>query len=161
MVERAHKRFFDRFPTFESLAEANVRTITRALKGVGLSRVKAKRLKRLAQEILRIGELPSTRDGLVRLPGVGRYTASIVSCLTFGRPVVAVDVNVIRILKRMGFIEREEEAEPFLEGALDEDQRRWFNKALLEFGMSICRPKPRCERCPMVDICSFEPLKPT
>ena len=160
-VDKVYKALFARFPTIEALAEANLMSILEALRPIGLAERKARRLKEVAKVILEKygGALPKTRERFLALPGVGEYTADILSHSILGKPAVAVDTNVVRILTRLDLIQDRREAKTFLEQNLPRESWHEFNKILLEFGMSVCRPKPRCSKCPLADLCSSKRRK--
>jgi A/G-specific adenine glycosylase len=151
------KRFLARFPTARALAEASASDVLAAWSGLGYYS-RARNLHRAAKVIVteHEGQLPSTIDGLRRLPGFGRYTAGAVASIAFGKSAPAVDGNVARVLSRIFLVdgppgnkERErrlwELAEALVEGPRPGD----LNQALMELGATVCRSQaPTCLLCP-------------
>ena len=135
--------WIERWPTVASLAKAPRSEVIRAWSGLGYNR-RAVNLHRAAIHIAEHG----WPNDLTELPGVGRYTADAVASLAFGQPVLAVDVNVRRVLERSG-LEFDHECGP----------------ALMGLGAQVCIARvPRCDRCPLAVECPsrgrrFEPLR--
>ena len=112
------------------------------------------------------GEVPRRPDALERLPGIGPYTAAAIASIAYGMPVPAVDTNVRRVVARaiLGVEETElsprivrEAATAWMDGS---DPAAW-NQAVMDLGREICRPMPRCERCPLAHSCAFRSGGPT
>ncbi len=156
-VEQAlpyYRRFLERFPTLETLAAAGEEEVLRIWQGAGYY-ARARRLRALAGQVARSG-WPKDRAGLLRLPGVGPYTAAAVASIAFGEPVAAVDGNVRRVLARVHAEEEpgrawlERVAADWLEPARPGD----WNQALMELGARVCTPRnPDCAACPLAGIC--------
>lgn len=159
-VVPAYRAFVRSFPSVRSLARATRRDVVEAWGGLGYNR-RAVALSEAAREIVRAhnGRIPSDPALLRRLPGIGPYTAAAVASIAFGVPVPAIDTNVRRIIARV-FVgsDVERPSVPLAEiaaRALDaSDPGRW-NQALMDLGREICRPRPRCERCPLAARCRF------
>lgn len=102
-VNKATPALFEAFPTPEDLAAASVEEIIPKIKTIGLYRNKAKNIKACAQQLIENfgGQVPTTREALVSLPGVGRKTANVVLGDAFGIPAIAVDTHVERVSKRL------------------------------------------------------------
>ena len=100
-VEAYYHRFLQRYPTIRSLAEAPPGAVRESWEGLGYYR-RAANLHRLAQAVVkdRAGVIPHDPVELVRLPGVGRYTAGAVACFAYERRAAAVDTNVARVIRR-------------------------------------------------------------
>jgi A/G-specific adenine glycosylase len=153
--------FLERFPTVTSLAAAAPADVLRAWSGLGYHR-RAVALHEAARTIVRVlgGEVPGDPEALQHLPGVGRYTASAVAAIAFGRPVVAMDVNVRRVASRVMLgREPEERDDPRIAAAahvlLDRRDPATWNQAMMDLGREVCRPAPRCEVCPLEPWCRF------
>ncbi len=150
-----YARFLQAFPDFAALAQASEEEVLRVWAGAGYYR-RAKNLHRLAQLVVEQG-LPQTYAGLLKLPGIGPYTAAAVASLAFGEAVAVVDGNVRRVLARL-FAQRNpkprwlrERAQALLEPT---DPGTW-NQAVMELGALVCTPKnPGCARCPVVGFCA-------
>jgi A/G-specific adenine glycosylase len=160
-VAAAFGGFLRRFPNVSSLAAAAPADVLRAWSGLGYHR-RAVALHRAARTIVRVhgGEVPSDPEALQHLPGVGPYTASAVAAIAFGRPVVAMDVNVRRVASRVMLgREPEDGDDPRIAAAarvlLDRRDPASWNQAMMDLGREVCRPAPRCEVCPFERWCRF------
>ena len=101
----ASRRLFSKAKNIEQLGKLDIRSIQELIFPVGFYKTKAKHLKRLAKIIIQDfeGKIPKTREGLMKLPGVGRKTVNLVLNRAFGVPAIAVDTHVIRISRLLGF----------------------------------------------------------
>src|SRR5579872_6567066 len=100
VVEARYKEFLRRFPTARHLAEASAPSVLAAWSGLGYYR-RARALHAAAKEIVQSGIFPRSPLDLMRLPGIGRYTAAAVASIAFDKPVAVVDGNVQRVLERL------------------------------------------------------------
>ncbi len=155
-------RWLDRFPDLASLAEAREQEVLRLWEGLGYYS-RARNLLKTADLLCRNHDsaLPEDHAALLKLPGIGRYTAGAIMSLAFNRSHPIVDANVERLFSRLfnlaapvkeklthGFIWRKA-AELIPEG-----KARFFNQALMELGALVCLPRsPRCDDCPLRDHC--------
>lgn len=159
-ILRLAPAFFARFPTVQSLAHAELSDIVAHVKTVGMYQQKAKHLHALAQKILDEfgGEIPKTLDELVRLPGVGRKTASVVLAACFGVPAIAVDTHVHRVANRLGWVKTKTPAatERALLSVIPPRAHHVVNEVFVPFGRTVCTPNPRCFLCPFRDECPFQ-----
>jgi len=160
-VAAAFDGFLRRFPNVSSLAAASPADVLRAWSGLGYHR-RAVALHEAARTIVRVhgGEVPGDPEALQHLPGVGPYTASAVAAIAFGRPVVAMDVNVRRVASRVVLgREPEDRDDPRIAAAarvlLDRRDPASWNQAMMDLGREVCRPTPRCEACPLEPWCRF------
>lgn len=150
------QRWMERFPDMASLAAAEEGDVLALWEGMGYYR-RAQRLHRAARLIAadHAGRVPSSRDELLRLPGVGPYIASAVRSIAFGEDDVAVDANVVRVFMRLLALEGSgSEAgarglvEQWAAAAMPAGRAGEFNQALMDFGSLICRPRrPDCAAC--------------
>ena len=144
-----------RSPTDYAAAPAGV--LERDIKATGFFNQKAKSLRAMARGLLEEfgGEVPADMDGLTRLHGVGRKTASIVLGAAFGVPAVAVDRHVARVAGRL----RLDRAGPDIEASLRAIYARkdWIRVTwcFVLHGRRICRPTPLCPICPVIDLCPY------
>lgn len=160
-------RFLDRFPTLNDLANAPLGDVLKLWEGLGYY-ARARNLHRAAQLIVNElrGKWPRTVEGLMRLPGVGRYTAGAIASLAFGIDAPVLDGNVIRVLCRVFNIDRDprESATRHELWSIAEDLAKArnpsqgsageFNEALMELGATICTPRsPKCSECPIANYC--------
>jgi A/G-specific adenine glycosylase len=100
------------------------------------------------------GDLPRTLDGLLRLKGVGRYTAGAVACFAYGLPASMVDTNVRRVLSRV-FSASPEEVDALAVSVLPDGSAYAWNQALMDLGATTCRAaRPLCLVCPLLDVCA-------
>ena len=158
------ERWMTRFPTLQSLAEAEEADVLRLWQGLGYYS-RARNLHRLAQTLLRDwqGQLPDDPAQLQSLPGIGRYTAGAIAAFAFDRSVPAVDGNIARVLARLlnlqQPIDRPTGQKILWETAatlLPEGRTGGRNLigALMELGALVCIPKkPNCSRCPLQADC--------
>jgi A/G-specific adenine glycosylase len=158
-VAPAFEVFMGCFPSVEALAGAARADVLRAWGSLGYNR-RAVALSEAARAIVRRhgGRVPADPVELARLPGVGPYTAAAIASLAFGAAVPAIDVNVTRVVARArigrdGAPEREveEAAASWMAGA---ESGRW-NQAVMDIGREVCRPRPRCDACPLRSRCRF------
>ncbi|MCR4312366.1 MAG: endonuclease III [Candidatus Uhrbacteria bacterium] len=152
--------FFTAFPTVHALAHAELADVTAALSSIGMFRQKAKNILAMAKAVVEQhgGEIPSTMEQLIALPGVGRKTASVVLVALFDTPAIAVDVHVQRITQRLGWTEATtpEKIEKQLRERVPKSLWADLNHVFVPFGRAVCTlGKPRCWSCPLVDVCAF------
>ncbi len=144
-VERVigkYREFLSAFPDFGSLAKAGTAKLLTVWSGMGYNR-RALALRSLAREVMtgHRGRLPSDPAALVKLPGIGPYTAGAVAAFVFNKPVVFLDTNVRRVFIHEFFADRgkvqDEELVPLIERTLDaENPRKWYN-ALMDYGAML------------------------
>lgn len=157
-----YTRFIARFPTLESLAQADEAEVLALWSGLGYYR-RARALHESARAVMTEhgGVIPRTAAALSRLPGVGVYTAAAVASIAFGEPVAAVDGNVERVLTRyfghepVPGVARSGELRRAAEQLVDPEQPGDFNQAMMELGATVCLPKaPMCLACPVREGCA-------
>jgi len=151
--------FFALFPTVNDLAIADIGSITKAINTIGMFRQKARHLQGMARMIVDTfhGVVPQTLDELVRLPGVGRKTASVLLVAAFGVPAIAVDTHVHRVVNRLGWVKTKtvDATERALLRLLPRSTYAVVNRVFVPFGRTICIATPRCWNCPLVNECAF------
>jgi endonuclease-3 len=142
-----------------SLAALPARRIERLIFPAGFYHTKAAHLRAMARILIAEhgGAVPSDREKLLALPGVGRKTANLVLNLGFGIPAICVDTHVHRISNRMGWVATKtpEQTEMTLMGVLP--PRYWIpiNELLVRWGQTVCTPlSPWCSRCPVARWCA-------
>ena len=151
-----YERFIQNFPTVQALAKAPQQKILREWQGLGYYS-RARNLHACAKAVVlnHQGKFPPSYEELLRLPGIGNYTAAAIASIAFNKPVAVVDGNVFRVLSRVFGIHEEIGSalgkKIFIEKAnelLDKKQPGLFNQALMEFGALHCTPRsPDCENC--------------
>lgn len=160
-----YERFLKRFPTIQALAEADEEGVLKLWSGLGYYS-RARNLHRAAQILCR-GEprvrpvLPDTVEGLMDLPGIGRYTAGAIASIAFGRRAALLDGNVVRVLSRRFAMRQDPKSAAGqkifwkkAEDSLPSGDVGDFNQALMELGATVCLPEnPSCVRCPICDGC--------
>jgi len=159
-VLRVYPGLRKKFPTLTSLAKADWKDIAKEINTIGLFRTKAKSVKKLAQMLLEDfdGKVPSTMEELVRLPGVGRKTASVVLSFCFGKPAIAVDTHVFRIARRLGWTKAKDAKRVELDLMKLVPEKQWseINRTMVPFGRDICQARvPECWRCPVAKWCAY------
>jgi A/G-specific adenine glycosylase len=161
-VVDAWARFLERFPTVRDLAAATPADVLRAWQGMGYDR-RALNLRRAARTIIddHDGQLPRDLGALMRLPGIGPYTARAVAAIAFGARVGAVDTNVRRVLGRVlggGAIGAYPPAwvQAVADASVDPDRPGDWTHAVMDIGATLCRPRnPDCAACPLRTWCAF------
>ena len=159
------QRFIGRFPTIQSLAEADEQDVLRMWQGLGYYS-RARNLHAAARRIVieHRGVLPRTADELRALPGVGRYTAGAVASIAFDCRAPIVDGNVARVICRLDRIARDPREREVLEllwrraeQILPNVRCGDFNSALMELGATVCTPRsPKCLICPVREHCEAQ-----
>ena len=155
-------RFMATLPTVEALANADEPTLLKLWEGLGYySRVR--NLQKAARAVMEHhgGVIPADFDALLKLPGVGRYTAGAVASIAFDIPVPAVDGNVLRVLARLTGDDTDilspaakKTAEATLAPLVPSDAAGDFTQSLIELGALICVPgEPKCGDCPLHLLC--------
>jgi A/G-specific adenine glycosylase len=155
-------RFLEAFPSVENLAAASAGEVLRVWQGLGYNR-RALALRAAAQAVVERGSWPDTVDGLAALPGVGPYTARAVSCFAFERDAAPVDTNVARVLARALLAADPGDLSPAAKQKLADTAlpagKAWaWSSALMDVGSAHCRPRPRCEGCPVSASCRWRAL---
>jgi A/G-specific adenine glycosylase len=162
-VAPIYELFLDRYPTIADLAAANLEDVAKILKPLGLF-FRAERLQQCGEIIIRLydGQVPEDQKQLLKLPGIGDYTARAIGSQAFNQPLAVLDANVARIIERFFGLrgERVKSRCKILWGAADliapkTDVGTW-NLALLDFGALTCKPQsPDCEHCPLASKCQW------
>lgn len=146
--------FIKQWPTVQDLAAASVDEILTRWQGLGYYS-RARNLHKCAQHLA--DDFPDTESELLKLPGIGPYTAAAIASIAFNRPAAAVDGNVVRVISRYLAIEAINPVEVVREevqALLPSENNGDFTQALMEFGALLCRPKnPKCSLCPLQTKC--------
>ncbi len=159
------RRFVERWPTVEALAEAPLDDVLSAWAGLGYY-ARARNLHACAQAVARThgGRFPEDEAGLLALPGIGRYTAGAIRAIAFDHPASAVDGNVERVIARLYAIETPlPDAKPDIQvraARLVPQQRAGdYAQAMMDLGATVCIPRnPRCVICPLMQGCKGRKL---
>ncbi|MCY0875390.1 MAG: A/G-specific adenine glycosylase [Firmicutes bacterium] len=156
------ERFMDLFPTVAALANASEGDVVKAWEGLGYY----SRVRNLQQAVREVSEryngiVPDSFEAMTSLRGVGPYTAGAVLSIAYGKPLAAVDGNVLRVISRLHKIEEDiakpatkKQVEAYVSRIVPHDQASAFNQALMELGALVCTARtPRCESCPVARHC--------
>jgi A/G-specific adenine glycosylase len=156
-------KFVEKFPSPKSIVTIDIDSLRQFFHPMGLKK-RVKWLTSLMKEVCDRYDckVPNQEKELVKLPGVGPYTARAILCFGFGRDVSMVDVNVARVLSRV-FFGSDVKKRP------SEDEALWlfaarivpkglgpqYNEALLDYAALVCKRKPKCDICPIAGICEY------
>ena len=152
--------FIKNIPNFEALAKVNETKLLKYWQGLGYYS-RAKNLKKSAKLIIDEynGRIPDNYNELIKLPGVGDYTASAISAIAFNQQIIPLDGNIERLLKRILNLKTEKEIKKenlhkekkvFGQTSRSND----YVQALMEIGALLCKPKnPNCDKCPITKYC--------
>jgi A/G-specific adenine glycosylase len=161
-VIHKYREFLERFPTLRSLARARTSSVIRAWSGLGYN-ARALRLQKIAQLVAEKfdGRIPADPRLLLRLPGIGRYTANAVASFAFHKDVPVVDTNIRRVLTRIFSRSRsagkrlsERSIWEIAESLLPQGSSRDWTFALMDLGAMICTARrPLCAACPVSSDC--------
>ena len=107
-VNRATKKLFEKYKTIDDYADAKVEDIEKLIKTLGLYKAKSKNIVGMANMLRDVYDykIPTTREELIKLPGVGRKTANVVLSVGFNIPAIAVDTHVERVAKMFGLADK-------------------------------------------------------
>ncbi len=150
---------FERYPTLESFAEADVEEVGQYIHSCGFFRSKARDIVLCAQALLErhSGKVPDTMEELLALPGVGRKTANLILGDIFGKPAVVVDTHCIRLSNRIGLVDGLKDPvkiEKELREILPPEKSSDFCHRLVLHGRAVCPArKPNCENCNIRHVC--------
>ena len=162
-VKPYFQRFMTALPDIAALAEAPEEELLKLWEGLGYYN----RVRNLQKDAIQImedydGIMPDSYEELLKLKGIGSYTAGAVSSIAYGKPNPAVDGNVLRVIARIRKDDRcisEDKVKKAVENDLREvmpvDRPGDFNQAMMEIGACVCIPNgaPHCEECPLRHIC--------
>jgi endonuclease III len=152
-------RLFAMADTPATMAALDESQIAELIYPVGFYRNKARDIKAICTILITKynGDVPTTMDELLALPGVGRKTANLVLAIGHNIPAICVDIHVHRICNRWGYLDTKtpEETEMALRRDLPESAWIDINGLLVTLGQQICHPvSPRCSQCPVADVCA-------
>jgi A/G-specific adenine glycosylase len=157
--------YFEKFcaiwPSFAALAAADDANVMAAWAGLGYY-ARARNLLACARQVAREydGKLPATEADLLKLPGIGPYTAAAITAIAFGRRAIVIDANIERVISRVFAIDTPlPQSKPQIRARLEEITPAEFSgdfaQALMDLGAGICSPRnPDCAVCPIVTACA-------
>jgi endonuclease-3 len=159
-VNKITEDLFRECPDPSSFLRLSQRQLERRIRKIGLYRNKAKSIMGACKMIMEEfnGRVPGTREGLMKLPGVGRKTANVVLSVGFNQNAFAVDTHVFRVANRLGLTDSKNplESEMQLMEAVPEEKWRHAHHWLIWHGRKICKAqRPLCEVCFLNAYCRF------
>ena len=161
-VNKVTPKLFELYPTPLDLAHASITDVEQCIKTIGLYKNKAKHIVALANELVNSyqSEVPSSREALESLPGVGRKTANVVLSNAFNIPALAVDTHVNRVSKRLKIAKEDDSVlEVELKLMKKFPKKKWtkLHHQLIFFGRYHCLAQnPKCQDCPFFDMCAYK-----
>jgi endonuclease-3 len=149
---------FKKYPTPKKMASAKILDLEEIIRTTGFFHNKARNIQGLSQKLLTDfhGEVPSTLEELITLPGVGRKTANVVLGHAFGVPGITVDTHFGRLSRRFGWTKSEDPDKVENDVARLIPQKEWthLSQRLIWHGRRICHArKPACGACPITHLC--------
>lgn len=160
-VNMVTRELFPRYPDAFSMAKATIEELEPQIKTCGLYHAKAKNIIAASKKLVEQydGRVPSTREELMALPGVGQKTAGVVLLAAFGDDQIPVDTHVFRVSNRIGLAHQDtaEKTERELREVLPKDTWSHAHHLIIWHGRRCCHArKPACERCPLKDgLCEY------
>jgi endonuclease-3 len=164
-VNKATPALFAKADTPEKMVKLGEAKVTELIRTIGLFRTKARNVVALSRILVAEhgGRVPSTREELEKLPGVGRKTANVVMNVAFGAPTVAVDTHIFRVANRTGMAPGRDPlaVEAGLEEVVPERYKQHAHHWLILHGRYVCvARKPLCPECLIVDLCRYPDKTP-
>lgn len=156
-------RFIQTLPNIRALAECEEEVLLKLWEGLGYYN-RVRNLQKAAKVVMELyqGELPKDYNALLKLPGVGSYTAGAIASIAYQIPVPAVDGNVLRVMARLtesyediAKASVKKQTEELLKKHMPKEEARAFNQAMMEIGAMVCLPngEPKCQECPIQRFC--------
>ena len=160
-VTPIYTTFVKRYPDHRTALEDDPETIRKLISRLGLSWRAGKVLELIKILSDKDGMIPTTKEELTNLPGVGEYIANAFLSMHCGIKAPIVDANAVRVWRRIigfeinGEIRRKKWFSEMCMQLTPDDDHKAFNYALLDFSRAICKTKPICEECPLQSECSY------
>ncbi len=154
------KELFKQYPTADSLSQANLLELEKAIYSCGFYHNKAKNLIAMSKDLINKfdGQVPNNFEGLVSLAGVGRKTANVVLAVGFNEQTIAVDTHVFRVSNRLGIVKADNpyKCEMALQKVIDKQKWSTFHHKLVLFGRYYCKSQnPQCKDCILQNNCKY------
>lgn len=159
LVNKVTADLFKKYKTPEDYLAVSLEALENDIRSIGLYRSKAKNIQKLCHMLLTEynGEVPSKKEELVKLAGVGRKTANVVASIAFDEPAIAVDTHVERVSKRLGICRWKDsviEVENTLMRKVPREEWSVTHHRMIFFGRYHCKARnPNCPECPLLDLC--------
>lgn len=162
-VKGYYTRFLSQFPTVEALANADTDLVLKYWEGLGYYS-RARNLQNAAKQVVELygGVIPKEKSELLKLPGIGSYTAGAIASIAYGKDEPAIDGNAIRVFARayayplrLGEEKDRKLLEAFLQPNIPTGKAGRLNQAIMDLGATVCLPNgtPNCDNCPIRSIC--------
>ncbi|MEA1987551.1 MAG: endonuclease III, partial [Candidatus Marinimicrobia bacterium] len=157
-INKITPKLFQKYPTAEKMANADIEKIKVLIKSSGFYNAKAKNIINASKKIVSnySGEVPDNLKDLITLSGVGRKTANVVLATAHNKPAIAVDTHVARISKHLGLTEHTDpvKIEKDLQNELPKKYWSIWNHLIIEHGRAICKARnPQCSICEINKLC--------
>lgn len=151
---------YEKFPTIDALADAEVSDVEAIVRPCGLGKSKAKDIvacMRMLRDVFH-SQVPDTMEELLSLPGVGRKSANLILGDVFGKPAIVTDTHAIRLSNRIGLVDNIKEptkVERALRKIVPAEEGNELCHRLVDHGRAVCtaRTTPHCDQCCLEDIC--------
>ncbi|UUI00993.1 endonuclease III [Oceanobacillus jeddahense] len=159
LVNKVTADLFKKYKTPEDYLAVPLEEVENDIRSIGLYRSKAKNIQKLCRTLIDNynGEVPQTKEELVKLAGVGRKTANVVASIAFNEPSIAVDTHVERVSKRLGICRWKDsvvEVENTLMRKVPREEWSVTHHRMIFFGRYHCKARnPNCPECPLLELC--------
>ncbi len=155
---------FEKYKTLDDYCNANIEDVEDIIRSCGFFKTKAKSIVEMAQKVKNDfdGIVPDTIEELITLPGVGRKTANLIVGDVYGKESIVVDTHFIRISNRLGLTKEKDpkKIEFEMKKIIDKNEGSDFCHRIVLFGRDICSArKPKCDICPLKEICKQTGVK--
>ena len=154
------RELFAKYPTLESIANAEVEDVEAIVRPCGLYHTKARDIVSSCRMLIDDfgGTIPDNMDDLLKLPGVGRKIANLLLGDLYKKPAIVADTHCIRICGRLGFYDEKlkdpVKVEKIMVEIIEPQEQSDFCHRIVQFGRDVCQARsPRCAECPLADIC--------
>ena len=151
---------YEKYPTLEAMAAADISELEEILYPVGFFRQKAKDLKTASLQLLTHfgGQVPDNMEDLISLSGIGRKTANLILGDVYGLPAIVADTHLIRFANRMGLVHTKDphKVEIALKEIIPPAEQTAFCHRAVYFGRDLCRAqRPDCAACGLREVCTY------
>jgi len=156
---------FRRYPTAEDLAAADPAVIETLIKPTGFFRLKTRRIIAASRALVELfgGQVPTTMEDMIKIPGIGRKTANVILGAGFDSPGFAVDTHVTRLTNRIGLVATKDPVKIEYQVCAMVPKEEWtaLSLRLILHGRRVCLARrPRCEECVLNDFCPSSLVRP-
>ena len=163
-VNRITPALFKQYPNSHTLATANEAQLQSLIRSTGCFRIKSRSLLRMARVLVKDydGDVPTTMDTLIKLPGVGRKTANVLLGHAFNAPGFPVDRHVLRVSNRLELIHTTDPTTAEFQLKMIFPKTTWLHASdvLIQHGRNLCKTRPRCDNCAARELCNYHVPQP-